>query len=152
MLELGDLQASIHELLQPAYARRYHRMMKAIDDFLVPLGARPKRSDDKVVGGYFIWIILPKGVQASQVVATAQREENLIVAAGSIFEVPGSDVTFPHDLRICLAWEDEEKLSEGVERLGRVIRRLLEKGAKGEEGMQLQTERDQDLATAVDHW
>jgi len=43
------------------------------------------------------------------------------------FQVPGdseSEGTHFNAIRVCFAWEDEDLLEEGIERLARVIRRL----------------------------
>jgi hypothetical protein len=41
-------------------------------------------------------------------------------------QVPGDRecAHFEHNLRLCFAWEDEEQLTEGIERLAHVIRSL----------------------------
>ena len=49
---------------------------------------------------------------------------------GHLFEVHGDEaaVRFARDVRLCFAWEDEPVLVEGVERLARVVRRLVDQG------------------------
>lgn len=68
------------------------------------------------------------------VVARATTEENILVAAGPLFEVPGDNMQvgtkFENNLRLCFAWEDEDKLAEGVERLARVLWRMLDEMKK----------------------
>ena len=51
-----------------------------------------------------------------------------MVAQGGMFEVPGdkANAAFPQGVRLCYAWEDEDALEEGVRRLARVLRDLLE--------------------------
>ncbi|ORY13863.1 pyridoxal phosphate-dependent transferase [Clohesyomyces aquaticus] len=145
-LESGELQRYVFETLQPAYAERYRKMVSAINKYLIPLGVRLPQTDRDVVGGYFIWLTLPKPLKGFVVAQRAKDDENLIVAQGEIFEVPG-DTEFAHferDLRICFAWEDIELLGEGVERLARVIRSLqndqsennrsVQHGTGGQEG------------------
>jgi len=54
-------------------------------------------------------------------------DEDVIVAPGPIFEVPGDKeaVGFDGHVRLCFAWEDEWKLEEGVRRLGKVAKKML---------------------------
>jgi DNA-binding transcriptional MocR family regulator len=125
LLETGELQEHIFECLQPNYRRRYCKMLDAIRCHLVPLGA-VLPEEDKVVGGYFVWVKLP--VNAVVLAKKAKEVENLVVAEGAIFEVPGDRevANFPNEIRLCFAWEDEERLVEGIERLASVVKLMLE--------------------------
>jgi DNA-binding transcriptional MocR family regulator len=100
-------------------------MLEAIRRHLVPLGARLPQDDREVVGGYFIWVRLP--VNATVLAKRAKEMENLIVAEGTDFEVPGDRevANFPNEIRLCFAWEDEERLSEGIERLALLVKLML---------------------------
>jgi len=50
----------------------------------------------------------------------------VIVAPGAMFEVPGdSSVAFGGNVRVCFAWEGEERLEEGVRRMKVAAERLL---------------------------
>ena len=99
-------------------------MLDAIRRHLVPLGATLPQ--DEVVGGYFVWMKLP--VNTVLLAKKAKEVENLVVAEGAIFEVPGDRevVNFPNEIRLCFAWEDEERLVEGIERLASVVKLMLE--------------------------
>jgi DNA-binding transcriptional MocR family regulator len=70
---------------------------------------------------------------AAEGLATRCREEeDVIIAAGKIFEVPGDDrVKFEGNLRLCWSWEEDERLEEGVRRVGVVARRMLEEMESG---------------------
>ena len=127
LLETGDLQRHIFDTLQPSYARRYHKMISAIEKHLLPLGVTLPQPDRDVVGGYFVWISLPDPLEADPVALRAQQEENVIIAPGSLFEVSGDakDGDLKGWVRLCFSWEEEAQLSEGVQRLARVIRRML---------------------------
>jgi DNA-binding transcriptional MocR family regulator len=108
--------------------------MQAIGVHLLPLGFSLPQSSRSVIGGYFTWLTLPEKLKtASQVLTTRCREEeNVIVAAGKIFEVPGDDaVKFEGNIRLCWSWEDEERLEEGVRRVGVVARKMLEEVESG---------------------
>ena len=52
---------------------------------------------------------------------------------GFIFEVHGDEaaVRLEREVRLCFAWEDEPDLVEGVERLARVLRRMIDEGESG---------------------
>ena len=138
LLRSGDLQRHICDTLQPAYAKRYQSMISAIEKHLVPLGVTLPQPNRDIVGGYFVWITLPEGLDADEVAAHAKEEEALIVAQGSLFGVYGDTkaVDLTRGIRLCFAWEDEQFLTDGVERLARVVRRLQRDGkALGGNGM-----------------
>jgi DNA-binding transcriptional MocR family regulator len=55
-------------------------MIKAINDLLVPLGVRLPQTDREIVGGYFIWLTLPDGMEGGALVERAREDENVVVA------------------------------------------------------------------------
>jgi hypothetical protein len=55
-------------------------MIKAINDQLVPLGVRLPQTDREIVGGYFIWLTLPDGMEGGALVERAREDENVVVA------------------------------------------------------------------------
>jgi len=126
MLKSGDLQRHILHNLQPAYASRYRTMFAAIEQHLLPLGVTMPQTGRDIVGGYFIWLSLPRPMDARALAARAKEEENVIIAQGSFFGVYGDteDADFESEVRICFSWEEEEKLGEGIERLARVLRNM----------------------------
>ncbi|KAF1914489.1 hypothetical protein BDU57DRAFT_519514 [Ampelomyces quisqualis] len=103
-------------------------MVEVINRELIPLGVRLPQTDRDVVGGYFIWLTLPESVQGAVLAQRANDEENVVVAQGDIFEVPGDTehlgTAFGNDIRICFAWEDEDMLAEGISRLATVISKM----------------------------
>ncbi|KAI9701011.1 MAG: hypothetical protein M1836_001679 [Candelina mexicana] len=127
LLQSNDLQHHLHKTLIPTYSSRYHATIAAIETHLLPLGVRLPQSNNgnrtTVVGGYFIWLTLPRGLQAKEVVRRCGEDEELIVSSGSAFEVAGDEggARFEGFVRICWAWEEEGAIEEGVRRLGRVI-------------------------------
>jgi DNA-binding transcriptional MocR family regulator len=134
LLQDGSLEAHIREVLIPSYARRWRMMMDAIERELVPLGASVSKvslEGKDVFGGYFIWFELPEGMSAERVAVWAKERENLIVAQGDMFEVYGDEqaARFERWMRVCFAWEEEELLVEGIERLGRVVMDGLKRSA-----------------------
>lgn len=129
MLATGILQNHILQELQPAYAQRYHRMMGAIEQHLVPLGLTMPQADKDVAGGYFIWLTLPGPLNSTRIYQRALEEENLTIITGPDFKVDGDEqneaTQFQKDLRLCFAWEHVDMLEEGVLRLARVIEREM---------------------------
>jgi DNA-binding transcriptional MocR family regulator len=131
LFKTGMLQTHISSVLVPSYARRWEKMMAAIKTHLVPLGisvSEVSLEGHDVFGGYFIWFELPEGMSAKWVAEVAKERESLIVAQGDMFEVYGDEeaVRFKRWLRVCFAWEDEELLVEGIERLGTAMRDMLD--------------------------
>lgn len=148
LLRNGELDSHLRGALRPGYQRRHAVMMDAVERVLVPLGARvrirslvgeegdeetSKEGSVDVSGGYFIWLEFPDGPSVQVVADRCVSEENLIIGNGKLFEVLGDEAALPLDkqLRLCFSWEDEEKLVDGVERLGRVIERVKKDEAAG---------------------
>ena len=134
LLESGDLQQHIVETLQPAYARRYYSLMSAIKEHLIPLGVQLPQTERDLMGGYFVWFSLPPPLDAVRVAIRAKTQHNLIVAPGAMFGVYGDvDIeTLKGKIRVCFAWEQEELIVEGIERLGSVIRNMQDELDRGE--------------------
>lgn len=131
LLSSGDLETHIYDVLQPAYRRRWRTMVGAMERELAGLGVQVE-TGEVVFGGYFLWLVLPKGVDGSAVTEMALKEENLVVAPGKIFEVVGDEsVKLDRGLRLCFAWEEEEDLAEGVVRLARVVKRVVDNRGLG---------------------
>lgn len=114
-----------------------------------------------IYGGYFVWLRLPRGATippstlpssttttttsseppawpTAQAIATRCRvDEDLTIGNGELFAVHGDEgaARFDDAIRLCFSWVDEERdLVDGVERLGRVIRRMLVEGPARWEG------------------
>ncbi|KAL2047948.1 hypothetical protein ABVK25_011177 [Lepraria finkii] len=123
LLESGDLQRHIFQTLQPTYARRYRSMMAAIEEYLIPLGVTLPQTSRDMVGGYFIWLTLPKPLSANGVAMLAKKDRNLVIAPGNIFAITGDKkpAGLFRQVRVCFSWEQEEMLAEGIRRLGWVI-------------------------------
>jgi DNA-binding transcriptional MocR family regulator len=143
-LATGGVQKHVYEVLQPAYAKRWRLMMDAIRKYLVPLGVKLPQEDRDVVGGYFIWLRLPPHIKANLLARRCKDTNNLIIADGRLFEVPGdahlnawdheqksadanaASTAFPYDVRLCFAWEEEDLLEEGIQRLAEVVKAMLD--------------------------
>ncbi|KAF7845968.1 hypothetical protein BT93_L5776 [Corymbia citriodora subsp. variegata] len=129
LLQHGTLQKHIHGTLQPAYSKRYLTLVNAVKEDLCPLGVKLPQSNRDVIGGYFIWLTLPDTVNADEFAQRCQEEANVVVAPGSIFEVPGDEsVRFEHSLRLTFSWVELDEMVEGVRRM----RGILESCLRGE--------------------
>lgn len=130
LLRSGDLERHIVTELLPGYKRRYQLMLSAVKQHLVPLGVmvmEDKIEGKNVFGGYFLWLELPRLVDAEVVSIACQERENLIVAFGKMFEVEGDEsIKFPNSLRLCFAWVDEEDLEDGVQKLSRALKDVMD--------------------------
>jgi DNA-binding transcriptional MocR family regulator len=131
LLEDGFLPEYITNVLIPQGRKRHRLLSSAIKRHLGPLGVSftPDPETDPVVGGYYIWVQLPATVDATRLCQYALGEQNLVLGNGEIFAVPGQDSLgkdLQRRLRLCFMWEDEERLVEGVERLGAVLKGLIE--------------------------
>lgn len=129
MLQQGTLQEHVRKVLLPAYARRHGIMRRAVQDVLEPLGVRINSDAgfEGIFGGYFLWLRLPSPVSANEVTRRAKEEENVVVGPGQLFAVPGDEdaVDLSRCVRLCFAYEDEDRLMEGVQRLGRVVQKMV---------------------------
>jgi DNA-binding transcriptional MocR family regulator len=130
LLRSGDLERHVEKVLLPAYQRRHQIMLSAIKRELVPLGVKVQEGkvDGKdIFGGYFLWLELPKQLDAEAVSVACEERESLIVAFGKMFEVEGDEgIKFTTSLRLCFAWVEEDDLEEGVKRLSRVLRDIMD--------------------------
>ncbi|UNI20400.1 Valine--pyruvate aminotransferase [Purpureocillium takamizusanense] len=131
MVHHGDLENHIETTVRPSLQRRHRLMMDAIREFLVPLGVQTRQSSlsgSQIYGGYFIWLTLPPEhpFSSSSIAEVAMEEENLAVGHGNMFEVLGDEggARFDKYIRLCFAWEPEESLVEGVQRLARLLGRM----------------------------
>ena len=128
MLTTSNLQGHILYTLQPAYARRYHAMMAAITQHLLPLGISTPQANAHVAGGYFVWLTLPEPLRSEPITKKAAQEHDLIISDGNVFQVQGdeeSGISFDNNIRLCFSYDSEEHLVVGVERLARLIRTEL---------------------------
>ncbi|KAH6607941.1 hypothetical protein Trco_004254 [Trichoderma cornu-damae] len=129
LLRSGELVSSIENKTRPVLQKRHRIMMGAVKKYLAPLGVVARESStsgENVYGGYFVWLTLTQGPTAELVSDAALQEENVIVGMGNMFAVRGDEegAKFDRNIRLCFAWETEEALVEGVERLGLLLKRM----------------------------
>lgn len=102
--------------LKDVYRSRRDAMLAALEEFL-PEGTswtRPK-------GGFFIWVRTPNYLDTNEMLAEA-IENKVSFVPGSAFFADGSGANY---MRIAFCYENEETLTEGIKRLGKVIKNQI---------------------------
>ncbi|CAK7567639.1 MAG: Valine--pyruvate aminotransferase [Sporothrix epigloea] len=132
LMRTGELDRSLQEVVRPALQRRHYLLIRAyekhLSSFLELKSGSSSTTDSKLeatYGGYFVWLKLRRAdLSATAIAKRVLAKENLVIAAGPLFEVKGdeSSARFDDHIRLCFSWEDEAKIEEGVERLARVLR------------------------------
>jgi len=102
--------------IREAYRRQKDAMLAAIQDhFPAEIGfTRPE-------GGMFVWATLPPRLSALELFEYAAREK-VVFVPGAPFFVDGGGA---HNMRLNFSNADEDKIEEGIARLGRIIERLM---------------------------
>ena len=111
-----DLDAHIARI-RDVYHRRCRAMLAALDEHL-PQGVRFTRP----VGGLFLWVELPEGIDARALLEQCLEENVAFVPGGAFFANGGHENT----LRLNFSAMPEERISEGIRRFGRVLAAALE--------------------------
>jgi 2-aminoadipate transaminase len=113
-LERFDLDAGIARIRE-VYRRRRDAMLSALESAFPPgvSWTRPR-------GGLFVWATLPEGVSAREALARALERNVAFVPGGSFFPNGGHENT----LRLNFSNMPEERITEGITRLGAVLREL----------------------------
>jgi 2-aminoadipate transaminase len=109
--EAGPLDAHVGRL-RATYGRRRDAMLGALTRHL-PAGCRWTKPD----GGLFLWVELPPAIDTTELLQAALRQKVAFVP-GEPFWV-GEPVQ--NTLRLNFSNADEERIEEGVRRLGRLI-------------------------------
>ena len=125
MFQSGAFESHITSCLLPGLQRRSNIMMQAIARYLVPHGAY--LDGQACCGGYYLYVHLPKPIQATDFACLALESECVVIGSGETFEVHGDEQSVPirNTVRLCIAWEDDAKLVIGIRRLGTVLASML---------------------------
>ena len=108
------------EKIKDVYRKRRDVMMEAIKEYF-----------PKVVkytypeGGLFTWCELPEGMDAKEVFKKSIEEKVAFVPGGSFYPNGGKDNTF----RLNYSMMSEDKIQEGIQRLGKVLELEIQKKA-----------------------
>jgi len=140
ILSSGELDNHINRTLIPTYRKRYYRMKRAIEEHLFPLGitldmGTPYQNgtgpDSPVLaGGFFLYLHFPNHLPpVTEIASFAESGFNLKFAPGAIFTVMGDSgsqerakTSFGEGARLCWAWNEEDILVEGIQRLALVVK------------------------------
>jgi 2-aminoadipate transaminase len=102
--------------LRAAYKRQKDAMLAAIDAHF-PAEVHVTHPE----GGMFVWATLPPRLSAMELFEHAAREK-VVFVPGRPFFVDGGGT---HNMRLNFSNADEDKIEEGIARLGRTITKLL---------------------------
>ncbi|WP_176478405.1 MULTISPECIES: PLP-dependent aminotransferase family protein [unclassified Mesorhizobium] len=102
------------EKLIDAYRRRRDALLGALEAEM-PQGISWSRPD----GGMFVWLTLPEGADATELLARSVKEARVAFVPGNAFFADG---TGRNTLRMSFTLADDRAVSEGVPRLARVLK------------------------------
>lgn len=111
-----DLDAHV-EKIKDVYRKRRDLMLKTLEEEL-PEGLEFTRSE----GGLFTWVELPEHLNAKEIMAKCLENNVAYVPGGSFFPNGGKENTF----RLNYSTMPEERIIEGVKRLGAVLREFMD--------------------------
>lgn len=115
-MECYNMNGNIKKLVE-VYRRRRDVMLESMQKEF-PEGMRWNKPE----GGLFIWAELPENVQAAQVLEESLKRNVAFVAGGCFYPGGGHGNT----LRLNFSNASEEKIVEGIRRLGGVIREFMQ--------------------------
>src|SRR5690348_318451 len=122
------------------YARRLEALEKSMERHL-PAGVEWTRPE----GGMSVWITLPPGLDAAELLIHA-REKGVLFVPGRYFYV-GSRL--PNTLRLGFAGVEEKDIARGILTLGHVIETELKKKQRGASRRSERTEQPHAVASRV---
>ncbi|WP_127559975.1 PLP-dependent aminotransferase family protein [Nioella ostreopsis] len=102
--------------IRAAYRARRDAMLEALARHM-PEGVHWTRPE----GGMFIWLTLPRGMDAADLLARAIEEKNLAFVPGRAFHADG---TGENTLRLAFSCADGAMIEDGMNRLGDLLRSL----------------------------
>lgn len=114
-LETYDIEEHI-EKLKKVYKKRKDLMIKTMEEEF-PEGVKFTNPE----GGLFTWVVLPEHINARELAVKALERNVAFVPGGSFFPNGGNENTF----RMNYSNMDEERIVEGVKRLGEVLREVI---------------------------
>jgi hypothetical protein len=100
--------------IRDAYKARRDAMLAALARHM-PDGVEWTRPE----GGMFIWLTLPRGMDAGDLLARAIEEKNLAFVPGRAFHADG---TGENTLRLAFSCADGAMIEDGMSRLGALLR------------------------------
>ncbi|MBA3402929.1 MAG: PLP-dependent aminotransferase family protein [Actinobacteria bacterium] len=113
LIERGGFEPNLERVRAQLRMRR-DAMLDALRE--LPAGSSWSRPE----GGYFIWLDLPEGTNASEL-ATRAAESGVAIVRGEDFFPPGSN-RGESSVRLAFSYETPERISEGISALARLLR------------------------------
>ncbi len=115
LLKDGFLDEHVH-LIRRVYQERRDAMLAAMEEYF-PAGVKWTHPQ----GGMFLWVTLPEGSDATELLKQA-LEHNVVFVPGASF-YPNGGVS--NTLRLNYSHDKPERIQEGIERLGRVLHKAF---------------------------
>jgi len=112
----GLLRAHVRKIRQ-VYRERRDTMLAAMDEHFPP-----EVEWTRPLGGLFLWARMPESVDAQELLTIAV-EEKVAFVPGQAFYPGGAGGH--HSMRLNFSYSPPDIIEEGIERLGRAIRRML---------------------------
>ncbi|MEJ2703076.1 MAG: PLP-dependent aminotransferase family protein [Sedimentisphaerales bacterium] len=103
-----------------AYRQQRNTMVAAIEEHFPP-----EVSITQPEGGMFLWVTLPERLSALELFDHAVKE-NVAFVPGTPFFVDGGGA---RNMRLNFSNADDDKIEEGIQRLGRIMKNLLNGGS-----------------------
>lgn len=114
-LEMYDLDAHI-EKIKNVYRSRRDIMIEAIKEHF------PSNiSYTYPEGGLFTWVVLPENINTREIMPKALEKNVAFVPGGSFFPNGGNENAF----RLNYSTMSEDKIKEGIERLGKLLKEVM---------------------------
>ncbi|HVG44862.1 MAG TPA: PLP-dependent aminotransferase family protein [Longimicrobium sp.] len=111
----GHLPAHL-AMLRREYRLRRDTMLAALEKHF-PAGTRWRKPS----AGVFVWVELPEGTDAGEVLRVAIEQEGVVFVPGHAFAADGSR-TASNCMRLNFSHSTPEAIEEGIARLGRALR------------------------------
>jgi 2-aminoadipate transaminase len=106
------------EKIKEMYRNQRNLMVSMIEEHF-PEGVEYTKPE----GGMFLWVTLPEGLSSMNLFNIAIKENVAFVPGKAFFTDGGGDNT----LRLNFSNSDEERIEEGIKRLGKAIYKLMDK-------------------------
>jgi 2-aminoadipate transaminase len=103
-------------LIRRVYGERRNIMLDAMEE-LFPPGV----SWTKPKGGLFLWGMLPKGMDATEIFKQAVKQNVAFVPGTSFFALGGGENT----MRLNFSYSNPDQIQTGIERLANVLKKSI---------------------------
>lgn len=119
MLKLGLAQNHINNMKE-SLSERMNICVSILHKHL-PKGC----SFQEPIGGIFIWIVLPVGKSAKQLLPLAKGKYNVFYLCGDVFRASSENCKFENCLRVSISYYTKDKLAIGLRSLCEAIREYV---------------------------